>query len=237
MNDDLKDTLLALLESHTPSNPALNTLLSDYTNYHLVLVVPGAGMVLVLLALNGFFLYRFRRTPRYESHAWTFEKKTFFSFWVVCTLASLMMALIVAANVSNVLDARHGLSLLAESLSTPSAGSNRATLLQAFDTWLRSEDTDIPPTVQRALNNRLSWQQPKAIVCSLLLVCFTLLNTWIWRSLLKRSRANDGTWIAKDMALLTSGIGTVATAMLMMVMALANLQAVWAPITLTLQFS
>jgi hypothetical protein len=237
LNDNLKNTLLELLKSNRRSNPALNTLLHDYTNYHLVLVVVGTVMVLVLLALSLFLLARFRNTPRDRSHKWTFEKKIYCCSWIICTFVSLTMALIVAANVSNVLNPQHGFALLVDSLETPHVGSPRETLLQAFDSWLLSENTHIPPTVQLAINNRLSWQRPKAMICSILLVFFTLLSTWIWRSLLTGVRTTGEVWNTKDAALFATGLGTVAIALLMMVMALANMQAAFAPITLTLMFS
>jgi len=225
------------------SNPALNMLLKDYTNYHLVLAVTGSVMVLVLVALSLFFLARFQNTSRLaqsatpkELHRWTFEKKIYFSFWVVCALVSLIMAVIVAANVSSVLNPRQGFSLLIESLEIPPVGSHREALLQSFNSWLRSADTRIPPIVQLAIRDRMSWQQPKAMICSFLLVCFTLLSTWIWHSLIRRSRTKRGMRTTNTL-LFASAIGTTSLSILMMIMALANIQAVFAPITLTLMFS
>ncbi|HLW00827.1 MAG TPA: hypothetical protein VKT82_19365 [Ktedonobacterales bacterium] len=74
MNNNLQNTLNKLLQSGSRSNPALNMLINDYIEYHLVLVVVGGFVVLLILLLSIFFWTRWKRAPKSGKHKWTFEK-------------------------------------------------------------------------------------------------------------------------------------------------------------------
>ena len=72
MDNDLQNTLDKLIESGSDNNPALNKLISDYTTYHLVLVVLG-GLLCLALALLGVYLWKgFRQNspPSTTSTRW-----------------------------------------------------------------------------------------------------------------------------------------------------------------------
>ncbi len=237
MSDTLQDTLQTLIQSGTKSNPALNSLVSDYTRYHVVLVVVGGLFTLGLILLSLFFWKGFRKAPTVDARKWTFEKKTFFYFGSFSTLVGSLMALIVAANVSNVLNPWQGFSESIGLLGTPRAGTQTDRLYQSFNGWLQSGSPRMPSFVQRKIDDRLAWQRPKAIISGLFLVAFVLMSAQIWRSLIRKSAVREGEWNLKERALLLSGVVAVVICLLPMVMVLGNAQGSIAPISLTLFFS
>jgi cytochrome bd-type quinol oxidase subunit 2 len=234
VDDTLQETLRKLLESGTQTNPALNVLMSDYTKYHLVLVVVG-GMFLIALVLLSVFLWRrFRRARKVGTRTWTFEKKTYFLFGVLSVLVGLFMALVVAANVSTVLNPRQGFAGSISLLTATQAGSPQDDLYRSVNTWLQSGSGDMPPLVQGRIDDRLAWQRPKAIVSGVLLVGFLVLSALIWRALIRRSRDPEARWRLKETAMLLLGVVAVLASLLLMLMVMGNTQGSIAPISLTL---
>ena len=168
-NDNLQNTLYHLAQSGSFSNPAYRTLLHDYTTYHAVLFIEGGIFMLILMALSIYFWQQFGRMPKTTTHNWTFEKKAYFSFGLVSTVVTLFMLLIVAANLSNILNPQEGFIHSIPDLGTPQEGTQKAVLYQAVDIWARSGSVQLPPILQNEVDKRLSWQRPKAIICSILL--------------------------------------------------------------------
>lgn len=237
MNDDhLQSTLSKLIQSGSRSHPAMNILLNDYTRYHVVLVVEGAFLVLVFLLLSLFFWTQFKRIPQTAKHKWTFEKKTYFSLGALSTVVGLLMALIVAANASNVLNPQHGFSLLIDSLGTPKAGTQTDKRYQAFNAWIQSGCANIPSLIQREIQERMAFHSTRVIVCGVLLIVFVALSTRIWSTLIKKSQVRESKWGLKERALLISGAATIILSLLLMVMVVANMQGAIAPITLTMVY-
>ncbi len=236
MNDNLQVTLNNLLQSGSGSNPAMNTLISDYTTYHIVFVAAGGLMVVIFALLSIFFLARWKRVPKTDKRKWTFEKATYFSFGALSIVVGLMMALIVTANATNVVDPQHGFSLLPDSLGASTADTQMGQLRQAFNTWLQSGNTDIPSIIQGKINERIAFHTTKAIVCGILLILFVVLSKFIWNTLIKRFRVREAKWRLKESALLASGVGMVTVSLLMMVIVVANTQSAFGPITLTLLY-
>jgi Na+/melibiose symporter-like transporter len=233
-NNNLQSTLSKLIQSGSRSNPVMNTLIDDYTRYHVVLVVEGGFLVLVFILMSICFWAQFKRTPQEAKHKWTFEKKTYFSLGVLSTVVGLLMALIVAANASNVLKPLHGFSLLIDSLGTPTAGTQMDKLHQAFNTWVQSGSTNMPPLIQREIQERMVFHSTRVIVCGVLLVVCVALSTRIWSTLIKKSRVRESKWGLKERALLVTGTATIIFSLLLMVMVVANMQGAFAPITLTM---
>ena len=236
-SDNLQNTLYNLTQSGTLTNPAYNTLLHDYTKYHAVFFIEGGVFALILIVLSVYFWRRFKRMQHAETRGWTFEKKTYFCFGLVSTVAALLMLLIVAANLSNVLNPRDGFAQSIPDLGTPQAGTQKDELYQAVNVWVQSGGPNMPPILQNEVRNRLSWQLPKAIICSILFVVFAIFTVRIWQKLIKISRASESMWSLKEKTLITTGVMAVPASLLLMIMALANTQASFAPITLTLLFS
>jgi hypothetical protein len=236
VDDTLQETLRKLVKSGTESNPALNALIGDYTTYHVVLVVVGGLFLLGLIVLATFFWTRFTRAPRTETRRWTFEKKTYFAFGVLSVVVGMFMALVVAANVSTVLNPRQGFSGSISLLRAAHAGTQTDDLYRSVDTWLQSGSADTPSVVQGRIDDRLAWQRPKAIVCSILLVVFAILSALTWRTLIRKSRDHAARWRLRETAQLLLGAVSVLACLLLMLMVMGNSQGSIAPISLTLFF-
>jgi heme/copper-type cytochrome/quinol oxidase subunit 2 len=234
VNDTLRNTLKDLVKSGTDSNAAFNRLLDDYASYHLVLVIVGGVFLVGLLVMSVFFWRRFAKAPKNDKRGWTFERKTFFCFGVVSILVCLFLAVVVAANVSNVRSPRAGLAGAIPLLSTPHGGAQDGELYESFNAWLESGSDDLPPAVQSRVDDRLAWQRPKAIISGVLLVVLVLLSAFTWRTLIRRTRAPEFTWKLKDALLLVVGVLTVAACLVLMLMVMGNTQASLAPISMTL---
>ena len=235
ITDTLRTTLTNLLQSGTQTNPALNELLSDYATYHLVLVIIGGLFTAAFIAMSVFCWAKYKKASTVDGRKWTFEKKTFFSFGMLATMTSMLLALIVVANISNVVDYRQGFAGTLNMISAP-AGTPKAELHQSFNAWLQSGDTQMPMAVQDKINERLAWQLPKAIISTILLVIFATMSARILSDLIKRSRDQKKNHGKKRHLLLVAGIFTVVACLLLILMVIGNTQAVFAPISLTMLF-
>jgi len=234
-NDDLQSTLSRLIQSGSGSNPAYTALLHDYTVYHAVLVIEGGMVALLLTVLSVSFWRRLKRAQNAEKHTWTFERKAYLGFGLLSTLVTLGMLLIVAANISNVVHPQAGFAQSIPDLGTPQVGTHKAALHQAVATWVQSGNASLPSLLEDEVHNRLAWQRPKAIVCSLLFMVLAGFTAHLWRRLI-HLRASEAAWSLKEKALIITGGLAIPTTLLLMLMALANTQASFAPITLTLLF-
>ena len=229
MNDDLQGTITELVESGSRSNPALSSLLSDYAKFHLVLAVVG-GLFLVGVVVLGILCFGWlKRTARTGGGKWSFESKTYFVFGALSFVLALGLALIVAANASNGLDAEAGFSGSVGLLGTPPSKLERT-----FDSWLQSGSTQVPTLVQDKIDARLAWQRPKAVVCSVLLVVCVMLAAHVWRTLIRRSRVREGRRRVGEALLLMAGVLAVPVCLLLMLMVMGNTQASLAPMSMTL---
>ncbi len=235
-SDNLQNTLHNLMQSGSRSNPAYNTLLHDYIKYHAVFVVEGGIFALLLMVLSVYLWRRFKRTRKAETRNWTFEKKVYFYFGLASTIITLLMFLIVVVNLGTVLNPQEGFAQCIPDLGAPQVGTQKAAHYQAVNNWVQSGSAPMPPVLQIKVRDRLSWQRPKAIVCSILLLVFAIFTARLWRKLIN-SRASKSMWRLKEKALITMGVIAIPVTLLLMIMALANTQASFAPITLTLLFS
>jgi len=211
-------------------------LLSDYTKFHLVLVALGGAFVLCFLLLSAFSRRWYTRSPRVNGHRWTFERTTGLFLLATSAVLALMMAVVVAANLSNVLNPRHGFSGSVDMIVVARSGTPTSTLHQAFTTWLQSGDAQMPSLVRRRIDDRLAWQRPKAVICGVLLILFVALGAHIWRTLVGKSREPRATWGLRDRALLGAGVGSGLACLVLMLMVLGNTQASIAPLAMTLVF-
>jgi hypothetical protein len=235
-NGTLQQTVQTLIQSGTNSNPVLGKLISDYTNYHVVLVVVGGIFLFSLILLNLFLWERFQKSPRTNTRQWTFEKKTYFYLGASSVFLSLFIALVFAANLSTVLEARKQFLVAVARLESPQAGTPKHERYQSFNAWLQSGNAQVPSPIQIKINKRLAWQQPKAITCSVLLVLFALLSARVWQTLIRTLRLASSGWHLKERALLLSGVLSVVSCSVLMLMVIGNTQASFAPIFLTLTF-
>lgn len=214
----------------------MSTLVNDYIKYHVVLVVAGAFLVVIFALLSIVFWAQWKRAPKTGKRKWTFEKKAYFSFGVLSAVVGLLIALIAVVNATNIVDSRQGFSLLVDSLGTPKAGTAIARLYEAFNSWVQSGSTNIPPLIQRKIDARIAFHTTKALVCGILLILFAALSTSIWRALIKRSRVHEAKWRLIESVLFISGVATVTFSLLLMVIVVANMQGAFAPIKLTMLY-
>ena len=236
VNDTLQQTVQTLIQSGTTSNPVLNRLISDYSNYHLGLVIVGGLFLFGLVWLNLFLWERFKKASKANTRKWTFEHKTYFHLGVFSVLISLLMAFVVIVNTSTVLEARQEFSLAIATLKPPQVSTKRQERYQSFNTWLQSSSLQMPSLIQNKIDNRLAWQRPKAIICSILLVGFMIFSARVWQTLIRRSHVQNAKWNLKERALFVSGLATSLSCPLLMLMVVTNAEASFAPIVFTLAF-
>lgn len=234
MTSTLHDTLEELLLSGSEANPALNALLDDYAKFHVAFIAVAGCFLLAFAVLATFCWRRFRRARASATRTWSFERVTYLFFAASSVIFGLMMALLVAANASNVADPRHGFSGGLGMLGTPRAGTRAAELHQSFATWLQSGQIDTPTLVSARIDDRLAWQRPKAIICSVLLVMVLLLSARVWRALIRKSRVRQGGWTPKDVTLFAAGLLAGPVCLVLMLMVVGNTQASLAPLSMTL---
>jgi hypothetical protein len=233
MNDSLNDVLRALLQSDAPDNPALDRLIDDYALYHAVLLVVGGLFLLGLVALTSWSWKRFVTSPRTADGRWSFERKTFAGFGVGGGFLSLLMTVTVAANLSTALNPRPGFDGVVDLLPARQAGSPAAELQQSFASWLTSGSSQLPPAIQTAVNDRLAWQLPKAVICSVLLVLFVGLCVRQWRGLIRASHDGRSRTMRRRVQIV-AGVGSAVFCVLLMLMVIGNTQASIAPLALTM---
>ena len=234
MNDDLHDTPQQLLGPGPRSTPALTELIDSYARYHAVFVAVGSMFFVAFALLTRTSWRRLRRTRRSNGRRWSFERVTYMLFAASSAVLTLMMALLVAANLSNAVDPQPGFAGEIGTVGTSQLGTPEGELHHAFATWLQSGDSEMPALVSRTIDERLAWQQPKAIVCTALLVACTLLGAVIWRTPIRRSRARHQGRTPGKVALLLTGVLLGPLVLLLTAMVLGNTQAALAPLSMTL---
>lgn len=227
MNEQLQNTIRSQLELSAPTNPAFSTLLDDYTKYHAVLALLGGIVLAATVVLSVLLWVRFKRSPKSDRSKWSFEKKVYFWLAIVCTLFAVFMSLIVTANLSTTLQPRPGFAGLVES------HPNNSTYQAELNNWLESGKSAMPPGIQNAVQDRLSWQRPKAIICALLFTVFVGVSVRMWQSLIRASRIREPKNSKKRAAMILLASTTTLCSLLLLIMVLANTQASLAPITIT----
>ena len=234
-NDHLQSTLNTLMQSGSSSNPALNKLLDDYTNYHRVVVVVGGLFLMASVGLSVIFWKRFKGM-RKTGGRWAFERKTYFCFGVLSVVVGVLLAVTLAANLSNALRSRSGFSGTIGMLGVHRVGSQRGNLHEAFSTWLESGQAELPFLVKRHIRDRLAWQRPKAGICTVLLILFAVVSARVLRTLVRNSRRPSAMWKPKEVMLNITGFASIVGCLLLVLMVLGNTAASVAPLTLTLVF-
>ena len=136
---------------------------------------------------------------------------------VASAVLGLLTAVIVFANAGNALNPRNGLEGTISMLHTTQSGTEQAQVQQATNAWLRSGSADKPRLLQDKIDARLSWQRPKAIITSVLFLAFVGLCIRV------RHRRIVGT------------VGMLCT-LVLLVMAVANTQASFAPMFVTVLY-
>lgn len=205
-------------------NPGYERLLQDYTDYHLALVVVGGFFTLALLGLAVFSWLRYRAAPK------GVERRTFLAFGLGSSILTALLGLVVAANLSNVLNPQQG---LAGAIGTPGDLKPAASreLTKSLREWLASGSAEVPAVIQGRVDARLAWQEPKAAISVILLLVFVAASVVVWRRVIARSRQGQ-----RARGLVMAGWAFAFACFLLMLMVMGNTQASYAPITMTLLF-
>lgn len=204
--------------------------MKDYTKYHTVLAVVGSLILILCIVLAVFFWLKFKKIPRVSKFKWAFDKKIYFSFGLLLTLFSLFFALVVMANVSTALKPIPGFT----SLTANTAITTNGDIGKALNNWVQSADTAMPPILKQKAQERINWQRPKAIICGILLVVFVMISIRLWRYLIKSRTLSETKWSIKEIVLFVGGIASIAITLLLVIMAVANMQGAIAPLTISL---
>jgi hypothetical protein len=136
---------------------------------------------------------------------------------VVSLTLDLFMAVALWANVTSVADPRQTLS------GTPFSPVGEA--------WLKTGRAQISPLLQHAIDERLAWQRPKAVICGVLLVAVITLTVFLWRTLIRRSTTGEPLRTLRRRLMLGAGISSAACCLMLMV--IGNAEGALAPLTLT----
>lgn len=199
------------------TSPAYDQLLTADRNFHVVFLVVGGLFTLLLLLFSGFSWVRFKRARRR-----TFERRSYFSFGAVSLALGLIMATVFWGNVTSVVNPRQTLS--------------GTTFSRVGETWLQSGSAQISPLLQHAIDERLAWQRPKAVICSILLVAFVTLTVFLWRTLIRQSGAGEPFRKISRPLMLCAGVLSAVSCLLLMLMVIGNAEGAFVPLFLTVQY-
>jgi hypothetical protein len=199
------------------TSPAYDQLLAADRNFHVVFLVVGGLFTLLLLLFSVFSLVRFKRARRR-----TFERRSYFCFGAVSLTLGLLMAVVFWANVTSVVNPRQTLS--------------GTTFSRVGETWLQSGSAQISPQLQRAIDDRLAWQRPKAVICTVLLVAFVTLTVFLWRTLIRQSTTGEPFRKLSRRLVQCAGILSAGFCLLLMLMVIGNAEGAFAPLFLTVLY-
>jgi len=179
-----------MVKSNSQSNPVMNKIIGDYAKYHTIIVIACGCLVLIFALLSIIFWTKFKRMPKISKLKRNFEKMIYFSFGISSSIMALLMILIVAANASNALNPLQGFSL---AVGTPITQGEIHTdeLHHTFSEWIKSGNTNIPPIIEKQINECAKFHTTKAINSGILLIIFVTLSIILWPTLIKRTKVND----------------------------------------------
>jgi cytochrome bd-type quinol oxidase subunit 2 len=234
--DDLHRTLDELLAPGAPPNAAFDALVGDYVRFHLALAVLGGVFLLGVIALTVLAVRHLRSASRHAAAGRRFRRLAGVCVVVGGTCLSAGLGVVVAANLSTAASPRQGLADSLALIGDPAPGSRAETVQQGFTDWLRSGEPSPPQAVRRAVDRRLAWQRPKALICAALLVVTVVVAVRTWRALLRTTGEVGHRWGVRTVAHVAGGAFVVAASLLLMVMVMGNGQASIAPVAMTLFF-
>ena len=234
MKNTLKDILQKLVQESDSSNPAYKFLLNDYAKYHFVMVVLGGVTVVALTFFAGYQFRLLQMSGGLSSSLKTIVGKAYLYLGTLTAFLAFVFSLIAFGNLGNALNPRIGFQNSLEMLGAPIAGSKSALLQDSFTKWVRSESPSAPTDINKIVNDRLSWQMPKAIMSFLLLILLIYISRRVWAILVNNSHHLSR---RRTFALFSLGVLLSLICTLLLVMTIANAQGSIAPMALSLFFS
>jgi hypothetical protein len=230
VNTPLFNLLTELLNDRDSNNPAFNYLLNDYAKYHFVMVILGGISFISLAIFSGYQMRLITKNASFIANLKTIRGKAALYLSTLTGFLALSLVLIVIGNLGNALNPRPGFKSSLGMLGNPPSGTKKALLQQSYADWIESESASIPRTVSRIVDDRISWQMPKALICLVLLALFIYLCKLVWAPILRGAEAH----IYQLFAL---GVFLSVICGLLLIMAIANAQGSIAPVSLSLFFS
>ena len=234
MNSTLSDTLVELARPGAEPNAAFDRLLADYARFHLALAI---GALALTIISGGFGLLAWRRrrlAPKPGRGRWTFERAVWSAGALCAAGFGATMAVLAAANLSTALDPLPGFRGSIGMLAVHAPGSRADRIQVAYQRWLASGSRTMPEGVRSAVDGRLSWQRPKAIICAVLLVAALTLCRRLWRSTLACSGGRPGRSRSALFGMTLAAVSSSALVVVLVLMVLGNTQASLAPISMTM---
>jgi hypothetical protein len=199
------------------TSPAYGQLLTADRNFHIVFLAVGGLFTLLLLLFSVFSWVRFKRARQRR-----FERRSYLCFGAVSLAIGLVMAVVTWGHVTSVVNPGQTLSGTA--------------LSPVGQTWLQAGRAQISPLLQHAINERLAWQRPKAILCSVLLVAFVTLTVFLWRTLIRESITGRPFRKFSRRLMLCTGVLSAFSCLLLMLMVIGNTEGALAPLFLTVLY-
>lgn len=234
MQNSLQDLLLKLILETNSKNPAYKFLLNDYAKYHFVMVILGGISAITLTFLAGYQFHLLRKEGNLAARMKEVSGKANLYLGAYSGFLALAFGLIVIGNLGNAMSPKSGFRNSLEILGNPVAGSKTFLLQENFREWIESEKTSIPAYLNYVVEERLSWQIPKAVISFLLLAILIYISMRLWAKLIHNSYSLSK---RRTAALFALGILLSLICTLFLVMAIANTQGSIAPIALSLFFS
>ena len=211
------------------SNPAVSAMLNDFVRFHAAMAVTGAIIALVLLFCGCRALQSYRRVRQLGSVGSRLERRARLGLAALFATLGLLCCLIAVANVTNAIDPDRGLMGAIENSSTsPTSAVGRDAV-----NWVGSGSTQAPPAIVDAIDARLSWQRPKAIICGAFSIGMIMISRREWRRMVENARVSNR-FGRRPIAAFARVVASVLAAVLLSVMAVANAQAWVAPLTLSI---
>lgn len=234
----LRETFIRIAQTEANENPAYNLMLNDYINYHIVFVVGGLAYLCAILVVT------FRSGKRLVDNAQgrgrslsVFERRAFLLSSTMGTLIASIILVLVFANLSNVIAPTDGfLNSLPETVRSPTI-ADRPSVQEAVQSWAASGDAKMPAVLQQAVRDRLAWQQPKAIIFSILLIISIFASINLWSKILRNSDKCNNALEQKWKIRVIGGIFLIILGFILFILTIGNTEAAFAPITITVMFS
>lgn len=216
------------------SDAVYEVLFNDFVNFHLVFAFGSAIFSITLLMVGVLCFDELSRSRSDRHHPSTrFEHRACSVFAGASLAFGLVWALLAVVNLTTVVEPGPGLANMLTAVGSDGR-SQTSDFDRAVDAWLPSETPAPPRVVSEAVDRRLAWQRPKAMISGFALVCLAVATSGLWRRLTASARR---TQVATGPRSTLTGWAVYLAAPALfaaMVLTLANTQACLAPLLLTL---
>ncbi|MDR3242091.1 MAG: hypothetical protein LBT37_07960 [Lactobacillaceae bacterium] len=235
--DQLQRTLSDLVQSNSETNPNFDMLVNDYVRWHLVRIFFGGFVFLSLVLLIIILWRKFKRTPAKANGKWSFEKTVYAIFGTFNIFIALPIFVVVGANIKNAVNPLHGFGLFTQEFAQSKVSGYSNEMCTAFNSWLQSGKGAMQPILKQQIHEIIRLYTIKAIIFGALFILVAILNIYLWKLLIKKSRKNiiqNKTNLKEKFTLIFGsifGMITTGISLCVMVVFLVNLQKAFAPLS------